>query len=57
MTEWEILLDAINVGGPKDRCFSQRSPAFGALALHQVALAGAAEHDFSGARNFETLGH
>ena len=57
MTERQILFDAINIRRSKDRRLSQRPPAFGTFAFHQMALARAAEHDFAGAGNFETLGH
>ena len=57
MTERQILFDAINICRPEERCFSQGTPAFGTLALHQVTLTRAAEHDLAGAGNFETLGH
>ena len=57
MAERHILFDAINVRRAENGCFSQRPPALGTLALHQVALARAAEHDFAGAGNFETLDH
>jgi hypothetical protein len=57
MTERHILFDAVNVGRPEDRRFAKRTSAFGTLALHQVALARAAEHDFAGAGNFEAFDH
>jgi hypothetical protein len=47
MAKREILFDAINVGGSKDRRLSQRPPSFGAFALKQMAFARASEKHFS----------
>ena len=57
MTERQILFDAIDVCWPQDRRFSQGTPALGVLALHQMALARAAEHDFTGAGDLKPFGH
>ena len=57
MAEWQILEDAVGIGGPEDPGLSQGSAAAGTLGLKQVAAACASEKDFSPARYLETFGH
>ena len=57
VAERKILLDTINIGGAKERCFSQRAAAFGTFALQQMAPARAVEHDLAGSGYLETFGH
>ena len=57
VAEWQILFDAINVGGSDERCLSQRPAAFGIFALQQMAFAGVPAQNFPGSGYLETLGH
>ena len=57
VAEWQILFDAINVGGSDERCLSQRPAAFGIFALKQMAFASAVEQDLAGSSYLEPFGH
>ena len=40
-----------------DRALAETAAALGVFALQQMALAGVAAHDFTGAGDFESFGH
>ena len=47
MAEGQVLFDAVNVGRSKDRGISHPPPAFGILALHQMASARSTKKHFT----------
>ena len=53
----QVLRDAIGVRMIHDGALAETPAALGAFALEQMALAGVAAHDFTGAGDFESLGH
>ena len=55
MAERQILQYTINVGWSEERGLSQRSAAFGAFALKQVATACPVKQHFPGSGDFETF--
>ena len=55
MTEGQILFNPIDVGCPEQLRVAQASPAFGILALEQMASARATMQDFACAGDFETF--
>jgi hypothetical protein len=57
MAKRQILRDAIGVGGVDDCAFAEAAKAFGVFSLRQMPAAGFRAHDFSGAGDFEPLGH
>ena len=57
MAKGEILFDTVNVGGSEKRRPSQRSAAFGAFALKQMASARAVEQHLARSGYPETFGH
>jgi hypothetical protein len=57
MAEWQILFDAINIGGAQGSRFAQRPPPFRTFALKQMPPPGASEHYLAASGDFETLGH
>ncbi len=56
MTKWQVLLDAILVGGVQRRGATQRPAPLGVLGLEQMAFAGAGAQHFSCGRDLEPLG-
>jgi hypothetical protein len=57
VAERQALGDAISVGGINDRALAETAAALGIFALQQMAFAGVTAHDFTGAGDFESLGH
>jgi hypothetical protein len=57
VTERQILRDAVNVRRSEDLGFPHGSTPFGALAHHQMALAGTAEKHLAGACYLKSFGH
>jgi hypothetical protein len=57
MAERQILQDAVGIGCVHNRSFAKPTPAFGILALQQMAATGVRSHHFAGAGDFETFGH
>ena len=53
----QVLFNPINVGGSQNRDPSQRTPAFGALALAQMAPAGSTKQDLPVGGYLETFGY
>jgi hypothetical protein len=56
MTERQILCDSVNVCRPELGRFAQRSPAFGAFALQQMASARSVKEHFAAGAYLEPLG-
>jgi hypothetical protein len=57
MTERQILLNAISVGGINHYSRAEGTPSFGTFGRQQMAFAGAHAHDFARGGDFEPLGH
>src|SRR5258708_32321264 len=55
MTERQVLCDAVSVGCPELGRFAQRSPAFGAFALQQMAPARSVKEHFAAGAYLEPL--
>ena len=53
----QVLRDAVGIRMVNDRALAEPAAALGVFALQQMALAGVAAHDFTGASDFESLGH
>ena len=57
MAERQILRDTIGIRRINDGTLAEPTAALGVFALQQVAFAGVAAHDFTGAGDFESFGY